>query len=591
MVPILRHVISAFVLSDEDIHTEFMADNMNASTSSFPSQEESIPLSLSDHLDSMKRIASTFFWSSRQDDGIFCSVQDDDIAALLSTETLAVILLAGVILAILALINYIQHSPRFHWISTKDAKQMKSFCWYIALDGHYMVSFSGGAGIMKIEFPSCKVTARYYPGISYGHAVEVSPDGRFLFLGNYSQQIAIVEASSMELVSRLPMTDIEDFDAPTFRLQAPVFAEWLSNSEFLVALPKNVWKISMKVTKAAKSTQGIVQAQKARMEDKDITTKSTTVVTLSYTRVCKHNCDALHQMIWAAKTSTLLLADTGSEESRPRRVELIQIPNLMTGANTSTALGSRVTNKVLHLQDDVWHLALDPESGTKVYGATYSKFECVPYQIRDRSRYFGVGFERNYVYEICTEKQTLSRIFSGSVAVPLHLNSDHVVANNKLLIASGSAHDGFELDLNDFSTWRTFPGGPSWLARWVNLATWINALQNVWDAVTHLPVQMQALVILFRTNGGRFMNGIYAMDASPCQRYICLGHRDCNYVRVIDSQSHRTITKFFLPTTPCPGNDHPSWLQGQFVTRHGLHHSCTSEPYRPPSPVVAAPGA
>lgn len=75
-------------------------------------------------------------------------------------------------------------------------------------------------------------------------------------------QMCIAEATPLNLVACLPMMEIKDFAAPTFRLHAPVFAEWLfSNDEFLVALPKKHLEGFCESGNGSKKTQGMVQSQ------------------------------------------------------------------------------------------------------------------------------------------------------------------------------------------------------------------------------------------------------------------------------------------------------------------------------------------
>jgi len=485
----------------------------------------------------------------------------------------------------------------------KAAMQAVPFNWYIALDGHYVNSHWGDAGITKIEFPSCKVTTRYYPGISYGHAVDPSPDGRWLFFGNFSQQLVIVCARTMEMVERFPLTLIEGFSQKSFRLEAPTFCAWLNSSQFLVALPTHLWHIT-------------IDPYTGRI--------------LSHVCFCEHNLQSPHQILYAPRTRTIILADSGGENGWPRRCELFKMCQSDEGesglpaspkrensimsasqrqsnaglhgdaesedaehleggpagalarqksrtcltSSASSATGGRIaveTQKVLYFQDDVWHLGLDLQT-SKAYTSTYSKHELPERQ--NRSKDFGIGFEREYVYEICTETLQISRIFSGSCAVPIHLNSDIAVANSKCLIASGSVNDAFELSLEDFATWRTIRGGPGWLLRWTSFRCWWTMLQNFVQVLTLMPFQLQPFFIMVRVTSGSFANGLYALAVSPCERYICLGHRDYNFVRVVEAKTHRTITSFFLPLWV--RNDQAGEKGGQghtFFSRYGMHHS------------------
>src|SRR5580704_16009603 len=84
--------------------------------------------------------------------------------------------------------------------------------WFVALDGGDLDGFTGGAGLLRFEWPSRQVQHRYYDGVSGGHNVSIAPSGRILLLGNFSQQTVVVDTQTMQVVRRASTMHVEESD-------------------------------------------------------------------------------------------------------------------------------------------------------------------------------------------------------------------------------------------------------------------------------------------------------------------------------------------------------------------------------------------
>ena len=78
--------------------------------------------------------------------------------------------------------------------------------FHIALDGSGLNGLEGMAGVCQFLFDpadnSYAYKIRYYEGIAGGHAVSVSPGGRYGFLGSTSQHLLVYDAQSCEEAGR-----------------------------------------------------------------------------------------------------------------------------------------------------------------------------------------------------------------------------------------------------------------------------------------------------------------------------------------------------------------------------------------------------
>ena len=78
----------------------------------------------------------------------------------------------------------------------------RAWRWYVALDGGDLDGLIGDAGLLRFDWPSRRLRHRYYDGLSGGHNVSISPDGKHLILGNFCQQVVVVDAATLQVTAR-----------------------------------------------------------------------------------------------------------------------------------------------------------------------------------------------------------------------------------------------------------------------------------------------------------------------------------------------------------------------------------------------------
>src|SRR3989442_12079067 len=69
----------------------------------------------------------------------------------------------------------------------------KPFSYYVSLDGPHLDGLIGHAGLLRFDWPSKKISIEYYDGVSGDHNVSIAPNGKMGLLGNFSQQIVVVD--------------------------------------------------------------------------------------------------------------------------------------------------------------------------------------------------------------------------------------------------------------------------------------------------------------------------------------------------------------------------------------------------------------
>lgn len=102
------------------------------------------------------------------------------------------------------------------------------YAFHIALDGNGMNGLEGAAGVCVFRYnPDSGEYAyrvRYYDGVSGGHAVSITPDRRFGFLGNAGQQLLFYDVQSLDENERVSTLRFEPPTRPS--RAAPTWCGW-----------------------------------------------------------------------------------------------------------------------------------------------------------------------------------------------------------------------------------------------------------------------------------------------------------------------------------------------------------------------------
>ena len=93
----------------------------------------------------------------------------------------------------------------------------KPFSYYIGLDGPHLDGLIGHAGLLRFDWPSKKISIEYYDGVSGGHNISIASNGKLGLLGNFSQQLVLVDLENMRELERQSTMEIEP---STYRLRS-----------------------------------------------------------------------------------------------------------------------------------------------------------------------------------------------------------------------------------------------------------------------------------------------------------------------------------------------------------------------------------
>ena len=399
----------------------------------------------------------------------------------------------------------------------------KPFSYYISLDGPHLDGLIGHAGLLRFDWPSKSISIEYYDGVSGGHNVSIAPGGRLGLMGNFSQQIVLVDLANLREIERQSTLAIEPAN---YRLRSNTHHLWYDdNQHFIGAVGDHLYLFDINDLKCPQ-------------------------------RLGPHGLYNAHELRWDATRRYVLMGDLGPESAAAKQVGIF---DLETREST-----------VIKLPDTCWHVCVHPEKPLG-YAATYS------FATEDENYVdWSPAFRREYVFEIDLKKKRVRRSWSAGAEFPIHLNSDVGVYDNKLYISCGGSHTVIELDLaeNEFREPRVLDCKPD---LWKRAKMWRQKIYNFIGASARRPTLVSTHFILqtLLVTNWRIMDGIYAARVSPDGKYIVTGNRGYNVLTVYDRKTFQRVYSTQLPTFGPQVFRRPYTrrMKHIFGMHLGMHHS------------------
>ena len=400
------------------------------------------------------------------------------------------------------------------------------FSIYMALDGPHLDGLIGSAGMLRFDWPEQKFYIQHYRGISAAHNVSLAPNGRLALLGNFSQQIVLVDISNPEDMKIVARQATQYFEPCPYRLRSNTHHLWYpDNLRFLGAVGDHLYRFNIDHLKEPE-------------------------------QLGPHYLFNAHEIRWDPSHRYILVGDLGPENTDARQIAVFDLeePDPLK------------RSRVIKLPGTVWHCCVHPEKAVG-YAFTYS-FATEQEDYVDWSP----AYTREYIYEIDLASAKIIRTWSCGSEFPVHLNSDVGVSNNNLYIACGGSHTVVEINLENFDKSRVLPCIPS---RWMRAQLWRQRLKNLLGALSRRPTLISTHFLLqtLQVTGGRILDGIYAARVSPQGNYIVTGNRGYNVLSVYDRKTFKLVYSKLLPFRKDININNPQYILGNRGYHLGFHHS------------------
>jgi hypothetical protein len=400
------------------------------------------------------------------------------------------------------------------------------FSVYMALDGIHLDGLIGSAGVLRFDWPERKYYIQHYEGISAAHNVSIAPNGKLVLLGNFSQQIVLLDVTKpedMKLAGRQSTMYIEECG---YRLRSNTHHLWYPDNErFIGAIGDHLYRFHIEDLSKPEN-------------------------------LGPHRLENAHELRWDSTHRWVLIGDLGPERRDVRQIAVFDLkePDL------------EKRSRKIKVQNNVWHCGVHP-SRPVGYALTYSL-------VTDNDDYinWSPGFVREYIYEIDLPSAKITRNWSSGAEFPIHLNSDVEVTEDHLYVASGGSHSVVEIPLQNFAETRVLPSVPAW---WIRAQQWRQWWRNLVGGFSRRPSVTNTHFILqtLQVTGGRAFDGIYAARVSPGGRYLITGNRGYNVLTVYDRSSFKPVYSKMLPFRRDVNLRSPHVRLGWRGYHLGLHHS------------------
>ncbi len=401
------------------------------------------------------------------------------------------------------------------------------FSTFMALDGPHLDGLIGSAGILRFDWPERKYFIQHYEGISAAHNVSISPNGEMVLLGNFSQQIVLLDVTNPNNMKIIARQSTQYFEDCPYRMRANTHHLWYPDNErFIGVVGDHLYRFHIDKLKEPE-------------------------------RLGPHYLFNAHEIRWEPSRRYILVGDLGPEDAAARQIAVFDLeePDPMK------------RSKKIKLPGTVWHCCVHPTKPVG-YALTYS-FATEQEDYVD----WAPAYTREYVFEVDLPTARISRVWSCGSEFPIHLNSDvGVTEDNYLYIASGGSHTVVEIKLDSFDESRVLPCIPTMRKR---IRMWRQRFKNFLGATSRRPVLINTHLILqtLQVTGWRILDGIYAARVSPQGNYIVTGSRGYNVLSVFDRRTFKRLYEKFLPFRRDDYSKRPYYHIGRGGFHLGFHHS------------------
>lgn len=401
------------------------------------------------------------------------------------------------------------------------------FSLYTALDGIQLDGLIGNGGILRFDWPEKKIYFEYFDGIGAAHNVSLSPDGKLALLGNFSQQIALVDVSNpqkMNLTARQSAMYIEE---SPYRLRANTHHLWYpDNKTFIGAVGDHIYKFHLDDLKNPEN-------------------------------LGPHNLYNAHELRWDKNRRYIFIADLGPERVAARQLGVFDLEQP----------DPKKRARVIRIPDTCWHCTVHPEKPLG-YAATYSNLPQ-----GDDYTAWSPTYTREYVFEVDLPTAKVNRLWCGGAEFPIHLNVDIEATNDHLYVTSGGSHAVTEFGLDKLEVNRVIPVVPGW---WKRVSVVRQKFTNLWGGLSRAPTLINTHLVIqaLYVSGGRVLDGAYGGRVSPGGKYFVSTHRGYNTISVYERATWKRIYCSQLPFRKDRFKGKPPFYRfGRTGNHLGFHHS------------------
>jgi hypothetical protein len=423
----------------------------------------------------------------------------------------------------------------------KEIKHMEQsgFDIFVALDGPGLDGRVGMAGVLKVfvseyslgnnsyylGFSEPKI--RFYKGAAGGHAIQISPSGKFGFLGGFARCPVIFNTETLEPVKQLDLMDHEEHLSIPYASQT--HAVWLDDDSLITTIGRFFWKINLR--DGSKEVLG------------------------------SHQVEIPHAVKKSPSGKYLFYGAMDDDFRGPaKKVGIFNLEAKET--------------KIVNLDDTAWHFGVHPTED--IFYPVTECYEPGPGKGRMPYDYTGlsIGWRNNYAWKIDGATGEVLSKFSIPASLPSHLTSDVLVLGDEKDTVIYNTCASSTITVIEFATRkiRHIDEGVGFFEPLKHpglIRTAIGTLVEVFG-LANIPGNTHLLTRALRISRGSLLDGSYGLAFSPSKSHIISAHRGLNQLIVYSYPSFEVVKRIDLPPVRKFFKEYMGVMSDP---RLGLHHA------------------
>ena len=407
------------------------------------------------------------------------------------------------------------------------------YTFIIALDGNGINGLEGMAGVCTFLFDPADnryaYKIKYFDGIGGGHAVHVSPDHQYGYLGTTGQHLVFYDPFSLDELARISTLR---YETPASSIQGSTHVAWRDARTFITAIGDYFYEFD------------IDRLDQGR-------------------RMGPHRVPLPHSMKFSPSGRYLAYGSMDQPAlGAAGEAKVVGIWDMKTGEAHRIELPATCWHLIAHPQKDLFYAV---------------SFRVLPQDHVDYHQW-AMAFFKEYAFELDPAEKRVRRHWVCGREIPSHINSDICISDTELIFCNGGSHTVVFIDLETFSHYRMIDERPNLTEALRHKRTMAT---TAYDVLVRGGLFTSAQHILGALRVSRFtlMDSIHACQLSADQSLLFTANRGLNHITIYDYPSLNQRLR-----VPMPDLHAYVSLPRLADPRLGFHHSYLLSPEAPAGP-------
>ncbi len=407
---------------------------------------------------------------------------------------------------------------------------MKSYpyAFHIALDGNGINGLEGLAGVCNFFFDpidnSYAFKVKYHNGMAGGHAVSISPERNYGYLGTAGQHLMLYDPVTLDEYERISTLGFEKNDSS---IRGSTHVAWINNEEFIAAIGDFFYLFNVN------------NLSKGR-------------------KLGPHKLMLPHSMKFTKSGRYLCYGSMDNPaHGKNGEAKMVGVWDMETGKATR-----------IDLPATCWHLM--PHPTKDIFYAI--SFRVLPQDHVDYHKW-AMAFFKEYAFEIDAKEKKVKRHWACGREIPSHINSDVTISDTELIFCNGGSHSIVFIDLETFSDFRIIDELPNLQEVMDHKRTMAT---TVYDCLTRGSFfgSNQHFMSALRISRFRLMDSVHACQLSKDQTLLFTANRGLNHITIYDYPSLEKRLRVQMPDI----QEYVPFFGKMADPRLGFHHSYLLSP-------------